>query len=212
MDVRAWSLLTGQPTLPPSLWEDLQDRVRPEARDNNNLYASHLPAEVIGESWARFAHALRPLHEAGRLGAVLLQYPHWFTPKDVTREELVAARASLPDYRVSVEFATERWVEPDELDAAIQLFEDHDMRSSPSTAQTSGRRRATVISDHPAARPRRPALGATPARPTWLALSVHPFELAEWLPASSNSPRRQGRSITAEQLSSRRRGRECGEL
>ena len=185
MDVRAWSLLTGQPTLPPSLWEDLQDQVRPEARDNNNLYASHLPAEVITESWTRFAHALRPLHDGGRLGAVLLQYPHWFTPKDATREELAAARASLSDYRVSVEFATERWVAPDELDATIQLFEDHDMAlvavdapNLPAVVAATGD--LGIIRLHGRDDP---PWGPRPHRPTWRTpYRYTPSELAEWVP------------------------------
>lgn len=34
IDVRAWSLLAGQATMPASLWEDLHGEVRPEARDS----------------------------------------------------------------------------------------------------------------------------------------------------------------------------------
>lgn len=185
MDVRAWSLLTGQPTLPPSLWPDLQQEVRPEARDNNNLYVSHLPADAVAESWARFDHALRPLHEGGRLGAVLLQYPHWFTPKDVHRDELIAARAHLPDYRVSVEFASERWVEPDELDTTIELFEDHDMilvavdapRLPPVVAATT---EVGVIRLHGRDDP---PWGPRPRRPTWRTpYRYQRDELREWVP------------------------------
>jgi uncharacterized protein YecE (DUF72 family) len=185
MDVRAWSLLTGQPTLPPSLWPDLQQEVRPEARDNANLYLSHLSAEAVREAWARFEHALRPLHDAGRLGAVLFQYPHWFTPKDVTREELAVSRNLLPDYRVSVEFASERWVEPDELDATIELFEEHDMAlvavdapTLPPVVAATGALGVIRLHgrDHPPWGPR-------PHRATWrVPYRYGPDELAEWVP------------------------------
>jgi uncharacterized protein YecE (DUF72 family) len=185
MDVRAWSLFTGQPTLPPSLWEDLQDRIRPETRDNNNLYASHLPPEVVREGWARFEHALRPLHEADRLGAVLLQYPHWFTPKDATREELVEARSMLPDYRVSVEFATERWVEPDELDTTMQLFEEHGMTlvavdapNLPAVVASTGD--LGIVRMHGRDDP---PWGPRPHRPTWrMPYRYGDDELREWVP------------------------------
>jgi uncharacterized protein YecE (DUF72 family) len=185
MDVRAWSLFTGQPTLPPSLWPDLQREIRPEARDNANLYLAHLTDDAVRESWARFDHALRPLHEAGRLGAVLLQYPHWFTPKDATREELIAARAMLPDYRVCVEFATERWVEPDELDNTVELFEDNDMilvavdapRLPPVVAATGD---VAVIRLHGRDDP---PWGPRPHRPTWRTpYRYRRDELEEWVP------------------------------
>ncbi|HZN14872.1 MAG TPA: DUF72 domain-containing protein [Acidimicrobiales bacterium] len=185
MDVRAWSLFSGQPTLPPSLWPDLQSEVRPETRDNTNLYMAHLSADAVTEAWARFDHALRPLHDAGRLGAVLLQYPHWFSPKEATRAELLAARAAIPDYRVSVEFASERWVEPDELDATIALFEEHDMilvavdapALTPVIAATGDVAIARLHGrDHPPWGPR-------PHRPTWRTpYRYGPDELAEWVP------------------------------
>src|SRR5579864_6818868 len=62
MDIRGWSLLSGNPTFPNSLWEDLQDSVRPESRDRRRLYPQHLPDDAVDECWARFRHALLPLH------------------------------------------------------------------------------------------------------------------------------------------------------
>lgn len=35
--------------------------------------------------WARFADAALVLAEPGRLGAVRLQYPQWFTPSRMAR-------------------------------------------------------------------------------------------------------------------------------
>src|SRR5260221_94405 len=81
MNVKAWSLLTGHPTFPHSLWPDLQGEVPTEHRDKRRLYASHLSPDVLDEAFARFRHALLPLAEAGKLGTVLLQFPRWFTPK-----------------------------------------------------------------------------------------------------------------------------------
>ncbi len=78
-DVRAWSLFTGAPTLPDSLWPDLQSEVRDRSRDLRRLYPAHLSPDALDECWARFDHALRPLHAAGKLGVVVLQYPGWFT-------------------------------------------------------------------------------------------------------------------------------------
>ena len=124
-DVRAWSLLTENPTLPDSLWEDLQDEVRPETRHRRRLYAAHLRADAVDECWERFRHALRPLHAAGRLGVVILQYPSWFTPKPETRAVLAEARTRLPDYRLAVELRSRKWVDGTACEETLEWLEQH---------------------------------------------------------------------------------------
>ncbi len=126
MNVKAYSLLTGHPTFPHSLWPDLQEAVLPEFRDRRRLYDKHLPAEAVDEVWDRFLFALRPLAEAGKLGAVLVQFPRWFGPKaehwDRLRE--VAARLQEPGYRGCVEFRNARWLEAEECEATLALLEE----------------------------------------------------------------------------------------
>jgi uncharacterized protein YecE (DUF72 family) len=126
-DVRAWSLLTENPTFPDSLWEDLIDEVRPETRDRRRLYPAHLSGDAYEECWARFEHALRPLHEAGRLGVVVLQYPSWFTPKPETRAALAAARQRLARYRVAVELRSTKWLDGSACDDTLEWLEGQDM-------------------------------------------------------------------------------------
>ena len=126
-DLRAWSLLTENPTLPDSLWEDLQDEVRPETRHRRRLYSSHLGAEALDECWDRFEHALRPLHDEGRLGVVILQYPSWFTPKPENRAALVAARLRLADYHVAVEFRSPKWLAGAACEDTLEWLEAHDL-------------------------------------------------------------------------------------
>lgn len=123
-DIRAWSLLTGAPTLPDSLWPDLQDEVRDRARDVRRLYATHLSPEALEECWARFDHALRPLHEAGKLGAVILQYPGWFTPRPEAWAELAMAATRLPDYRVAVELRSPKWWDGDACEGTLEWLEE----------------------------------------------------------------------------------------
>jgi uncharacterized protein YecE (DUF72 family) len=123
MDVRGWSLLAGNPTFPNSLWEDLQDEVRPESRDRRRLYPQHLSGNAIDECWTRFRHALLPLHDGGRLGAVILQYPTWFTPKDETRAELAAAAARLEPFRVAVDLRSPKWLTEDACEDTLASLE-----------------------------------------------------------------------------------------
>ena len=44
-----------------------------------NLYPDDLPADAYEQVWERFLSALTPLASAGKLGAVLFQFPPWFT-------------------------------------------------------------------------------------------------------------------------------------
>ncbi len=109
-DVKAYSLLTGHPTRPKSLWRDLREQLPAETAAKRNIYASHLAPDALEEAWRRFDRALRPLHEAGKLGGVLFQYPPWFVPRRENRAELEALRERLPDYRICVEFRSPMWV------------------------------------------------------------------------------------------------------
>jgi uncharacterized protein YecE (DUF72 family) len=124
-DIRAWSLFTGAPTLPDSLWPDLQDEVRDQARDLRRLYATHLSAAGLDECWTRFEHALRPLQAAGKLGAVILQYPGWFTPRPEAWAELAVISERLPDYRLAVELRNSKWFTGDACEATLEWLEAH---------------------------------------------------------------------------------------
>jgi uncharacterized protein YecE (DUF72 family) len=127
-DVKAYSLLTGHPTRPASLWPDLRERLSPDALQKRNIYAKQLGPEAVEEAWRRFEAALRPLHEAGRLGAVLFQYPPWFTPRRENRAEVEALRERLPDYRVCVEFRSPRWLaEERDRERTLGLLERNDL-------------------------------------------------------------------------------------
>ncbi len=108
-DVKAYSLLTGHPTRPKSLWRDLRDELSDDVAQKRNVYAHHLSDEQLDEAWRRFGSALGPLHEAGKLGAILFQYPPWFVPKKENRAEVEALRERLPDYRICVEFRSPMW-------------------------------------------------------------------------------------------------------
>jgi uncharacterized protein YecE (DUF72 family) len=127
-DVKAYSLLTGHPTRPRSLWKDLRERLPAEVAAKRNIYAHHLDPEALDEAWARFAAALAPLQEAGKLGAVLFQYPPWFGPRRDNREQLEALRGRFPDYRIAVEFRSPRWLaQQRDRERTLSLLAEHDL-------------------------------------------------------------------------------------
>jgi len=124
IDVQGWTLLTGGAALPDSLWEDLRDEVRPELHDRRRLYLGHLTPAGRSEAWARFRHALRPLAEAGRLGAVVMRYPAWLQPGDTGRTLLAEARAELGDLPVAVELTHPRWLAGRACEETLGFLED----------------------------------------------------------------------------------------
>src|SRR6516165_3442542 len=73
MNVKAYALLTGHPAKPNSLWPDLRDAIKPDFAGKRNVYLPHLSPDAVDEVWQRFGSALRPLADAGKLGAVLMQ-------------------------------------------------------------------------------------------------------------------------------------------
>ncbi len=123
MNIKAWSLLTGHPTFPSSLWEDMQPAVPPEHRDKRRIYPHYLPAPALDEAFERFRHSLLPLQRAGRLGAVLLRYPRWFGPTDENRQQLRDTVARLPDLRLCVELRHARWLEGGACEPTLELLE-----------------------------------------------------------------------------------------
>jgi len=125
-DVKAYSLLTGHPTRPKSLWRDLREGLSAEDAEKRNIYPKHLGPEAMDEAWRRFEAALRPMHGAGKLGAVLFQYPPWFGPRKDNRAEIEALRERLPDYRISVEFRSPRWLaEERDRERTLAMLEEH---------------------------------------------------------------------------------------
>jgi uncharacterized protein YecE (DUF72 family) len=127
-DVKAYSLLTGHPTRPQSLWRDLREGLPADVAGKRNVYPKHLGPEAMDEAWRRFEAALRPMHEAGKLGAVLFQYPPWFGPRRDNRAEIEALRGRLPDYRISVEFRSPRWMAEDrDRERTLGMLEEHEL-------------------------------------------------------------------------------------
>jgi uncharacterized protein YecE (DUF72 family) len=104
-DVKAFSLLTQHPTRLTALPKAL----RPEGA-KNRVYAKDLPEATVDEIWDRFTSALAPLHEAGKLGALLLQFPQWFPIGKRNKQYLLECAERCRPYRVSVEFRNSTWM------------------------------------------------------------------------------------------------------
>jgi uncharacterized protein YecE (DUF72 family) len=126
-NVKAYSLLTNHPTKRESLYKDLLSEVPDEVAAKPNLYRAQLPDAVVEEVWQRFHDALMPLHSAGKLGAVLFQFPQWFVISRRNKDYILESAARLKDFRIAVEFRHKSWLEERNAEETLSFLEEHDL-------------------------------------------------------------------------------------
>jgi len=123
-NVKAFALFTQHPTNLSSIPKSFHEGLPPEARKKSRLYYKDVPAEVSEELWRIFRRALQPFRDAGKLGAVLIDFPPWFVPSDAARGHIAEARRHLPDDNVIVEFRNRLWVEEGEAERTFSHLRD----------------------------------------------------------------------------------------
>ncbi len=123
-NVKAFSLFTQHPTPVKALPADLRSSV---PADKPRVYLSGVDPAVVDQAWERFLAALEPLRSAGKLGAILLQFPPWF-PIGRSRKDYILACASrvAPD-RVCVEFRNKTWMTPENQSETLDFLRSHDL-------------------------------------------------------------------------------------
>ncbi|MGC4813128.1 DUF72 domain-containing protein [Micromonospora sp. DT228] len=121
-NIKAFSLLTGHPTRVSALYKDL----RPET-DKKNVYPDDLPAQAYEEVWTRFLSALDPLVEAGKLGALLFQFPPWFTIKRANKDYLLEVAKRCAPLRPVYEFRHASWFDGDNADETLTFLREHNL-------------------------------------------------------------------------------------
>ncbi|MFD6639990.1 DUF72 domain-containing protein [Micromonospora chalcea] len=119
-NVKAFSLLTGHPTRVSALYKDL----RPDT-DKRNVYPDDLPAQAYEEVWTRFLSALDPLVEAGKLGALLFQFPPWFTIKRDNKQYLLEVARRCAPLRPVFEFRHASWFDGDNAEETLGFLREH---------------------------------------------------------------------------------------
>lgn len=151
-DIKAHALMTGQPSEPKRLPKEVREELPVELAAKPRIYARDLPRSVQDAIWAQFIDGIAPLYSAGKLGAVLFQYPRWVFPSNEAREAIVEARERLRDMPLAVEFRHASWFNEKNLERTVAFLEKHaipcvmvdapqGMRSSlpPMVAVTSSR-------------------------------------------------------------------------
>jgi len=126
-NVKAYSLLTNHPTRRDSLYKDLAAELPSELEGKRNLYREQLPEAIVDEVWQRFHDALMPLHSAGKLGAVLFQFPQWFVISKKNKAYIEECAERLPDFRVAVELRHKSWMEERNVEETLSFLSERDL-------------------------------------------------------------------------------------
>ncbi|MBU2664407.1 DUF72 domain-containing protein [Actinoplanes bogorensis] len=119
-NIKAFSLLTGHPTKVSAIYKDL----RPET-DKKNVYPDDVPPPAYEEIWSRFLSALDPLAQAGKLGAVLFQFPPWFGIRRSNKEYLLEVAARCKPIRPVFEFRNASWFDGANQNETLDFLRAH---------------------------------------------------------------------------------------
>lgn len=74
--------------------------------------------------WPAFIDALAPIHKAGKLGVVVLQFPKWVFPNRETKDYLAEVSDRLGTYRGAVEFRNNIWLNAENCEDTLALLGD----------------------------------------------------------------------------------------
>ncbi|MFD0745790.1 DUF72 domain-containing protein [Phytohabitans flavus] len=119
-NIKAFSLLTGHPTKVSALYKDL----RPET-EKKNVYPGDLEPAAYEQVWERFLSALQPLVDAGKLGALLFQFPPWFTIRRSNKQYLLEVQRRVRPLRAVYEFRHASWFEGGNRDETLEFLREH---------------------------------------------------------------------------------------
>jgi uncharacterized protein YecE (DUF72 family) len=124
-NVKAFSLFTQHPTPVRALPKDLREAAGQAGKDR--VYLKDVGQEVTDEAWSRFLGALEPLRQAGKLGAILLQFPPWFPVGRANKQYIVSCAERAAPRRVCVEFRNHTWMTEDNQKETLGFLSAHQL-------------------------------------------------------------------------------------
>jgi len=126
-DIKLFRLITRHQTPLTALPADLRRALPQPAKQKAMLYFDDVPPELRAELWRRYTAAVQPLHEAGKLGTVLIQMAPWIAPGAKATAHLEHCKAQLGALPAAVEFRNAGWFTTAQRAATLDFLAAHDL-------------------------------------------------------------------------------------
>jgi uncharacterized protein YecE (DUF72 family) len=120
-NAKAYALLTQHPTPAARLPKDLREKV---AGSKSNVYFKDLDPKDRETIWDRFREGMQPLQDAGKLGAIVFQFPKWFLPSPSAYRFIEDLREWLPDFGIAIEFRQASWLKPERRERVLTFLKE----------------------------------------------------------------------------------------
>ncbi len=125
-NIKAFSLFTQHPTRVAALPVVLREAAS-QGGKKDRVYLKDVDPALAGEAWDRFLAALEPLRHAGKLGAILLQFPPWFPISRASKDYILACAQRAAPRRVCVEFRNHTWMTEDNQRETLEFLRAHQL-------------------------------------------------------------------------------------
>jgi uncharacterized protein YecE (DUF72 family) len=122
-NVKAFGLMTQHAVAVKSLPEPIREMLPEEVAAKSRVYSRDLPEDAVNAVWDMFSGALQPLAKAGKLGAILYQFPHWFAASRANiayLRELTERSPAQP----AIEFRGAGWMKEDKQERTLDLLRE----------------------------------------------------------------------------------------
>jgi uncharacterized protein YecE (DUF72 family) len=129
-NVKAFSLFTQHPTRISAFPADLRGEVEHDQADKGGkqtVYLRQVSQEVTAQAWDRFLTALEPLRQAGKLGAILFQFPQWFPISRASKDYILSCAKRAAPRQVCIEFRNRTWMTPDNQQETLRFLTDNEL-------------------------------------------------------------------------------------
>ncbi len=124
-DVKVHALLTGHPARVDLLPIWVRDALPASAAGKRHVYRDDLDDETVERVWELHRTALAPLATAGKLGALLFQFPPWFIRSRRGEAYLRSIPERLPaDWSAAVEFRGGGWMTDEAAAHTLRVLEE----------------------------------------------------------------------------------------
>jgi uncharacterized protein YecE (DUF72 family) len=125
LDVRAHRLLTQHPAPMESIPPDVRDLLPPSVRTRRQVYADDLPARALELALDRVLASVRPLHEFGKLGALLFAFPSYVVPGSKALDYFAWLRERAGELPIAIELRHRTWVDTKHRDDTMAFLTEH---------------------------------------------------------------------------------------